>query len=144
MNDQLKPCPFCGEKEDITINHQDYGEDSEHTLEMFSVTCPRCTKTINLQSGSIEDAINEWNCRDDVGYSPQIVNLLLQECEILRVKIQYLQKAHADILRLSQNTVGNINRYECSEGEMKRDMQGRYVLFTDHYFAISFFKSVEK
>ena len=61
---ELKPCPFCGEKEDI-----DYGICTG-TLKGFDyVQCRNCSAEINAihKDGQYISAIQAWNRRADNG-----------------------------------------------------------------------------
>lgn len=61
MSEKLKPCPFCGEKEDI-----DYGIYNG-TLKGFDyVQCQTCGATINdVHKGKYIAAEKLWNTRAD-------------------------------------------------------------------------------
>ena len=59
MNDELKPCPFCGS---VNLSVLDY--ESRHRVE-----CPFCgTRTGNYNSE--QDAIEAWNRRVQPTFTP--------------------------------------------------------------------------
>ena len=57
MDKKLKPCPFCGSKDDLLINDEDY--------EVF-VFCWSC-EARGPEMFSKNDAIEAWNRRADDG-----------------------------------------------------------------------------
>lgn len=48
----LKPCPFCGEKE-----HLDWGVQLSHPNDLYYVQCPKCGMRIVMEE------IETWNRR---------------------------------------------------------------------------------
>lgn len=58
---ELKPCPFCGEKDAIEIDsYKDSGAD------WFFVTCREC-QAQGTVCGTKQDAIDTWNWRTSDG-----------------------------------------------------------------------------
>lgn len=55
MSDELKPCPFCGNKDIQRYNYVN---------EKFRVTCRDCRNTTKDWDG-VDDAIEKWNTRVD-------------------------------------------------------------------------------
>ena len=55
MSEQLKPCPFCGEKAELT----EFGG--------YEVWCSECWGHVCPGSGELSDAVAEWNRRADSG-----------------------------------------------------------------------------
>ena len=53
MSDELKPCPFCGNKDIQRYNYVN---------EKFRVTCRDCRNTTKDWDG-VDDAIEKWNTR---------------------------------------------------------------------------------
>lgn len=59
MNEELKPCPFCGEKQDI-----DYGIMTGTMKEFDYVQCQTCGAEIHaIHKGRYVNAIEAWNRR---------------------------------------------------------------------------------
>jgi len=66
MNEELKPCPFCGS---IEVNNTNYDkgyltEDDDNDGLEFVIVCPDCICSI-LPSSNISIAIERWNKRYD-------------------------------------------------------------------------------
>ena len=61
MPNELKPCPFCGESEDI-----DYGIMSGTMKGFDYVQCQNCGAEINsVHNGEYIEAIEKWNRRTE-------------------------------------------------------------------------------
>lgn len=59
MNEELKPCPFCGEKQDI-----DYGIMTGTMKGFDYVQCQTCGAEIHaIHKGRYVNAIEAWNRR---------------------------------------------------------------------------------
>ena len=52
MTEELKPCPFCGEKE-----HLDWGVQLSYPNDLYYVQCPNCGIRIVMEE------IETWNRR---------------------------------------------------------------------------------
>ena len=60
MNEELKPCPFCGEKQDI-----DYGIMTGTMKGFDYVQCQTCGAEIHaIHKGRYVNAIEAWNRRE--------------------------------------------------------------------------------
>ena len=55
----LKPCPFCGKTAHTTVD--------DETETKFGVKCFSCGGAIDPEYGELNDAINAWNRRVDMG-----------------------------------------------------------------------------
>lgn len=65
MNNKLKPCPFCGEKNNLTYDGL--------LSEIYWIRCGECCAT-GPTKDTMEEAIKEWNSRaepDQVDFSPE-------------------------------------------------------------------------
>ena len=64
MSEKLKPCPFCGEKLEITANaYSSYysGPVWKH-WNWYRVQCPQC-EVQTTEYPTVEEAIEAWNRR---------------------------------------------------------------------------------
>jgi Lar family restriction alleviation protein len=69
MND-LKPCPFCGGKPDVTYSYSSHGMDGSY--KNIVVRCPNCYASMAFAADNFygreidtpDDIINRWNRRD--------------------------------------------------------------------------------
>lgn len=63
LDDELKPCPFCGGKAYINVDHEAV-EDTEKRHWAYTVVCNRCCATSGL-TYLPEKAREAWNWRAD-------------------------------------------------------------------------------
>lgn len=63
MNEELKPCPFCGGKaERITI-----GDDEPNNAGGDVICCTRCQASSHVEFGRKENLVSRWNTRASEG-----------------------------------------------------------------------------
>ena len=62
--DKLKPCPFCGEKNNFKIVDYIEGEDSDEPIAVTKIVCGLCEAQIRGYLTK-EMAIRVWNRRAD-------------------------------------------------------------------------------
>ena len=73
MMEKLKPCPFCGEKAELSSGRFD-GKDTSY------VTCRKCGSCgeffiVNPKYASAEKAIKAWNTRVTIETEPQWIQV---------------------------------------------------------------------
>ena len=63
MNNELKPCPFCGCKKPNIIGCIDFDRTHHVTKNYFYVVCPRCRIQTD-DTDTPEEAVKMWNRQD--------------------------------------------------------------------------------
>ena len=59
---KLKPCPFCGEKENIHIIHNHYLSENKKSVDGFKIECGKCGGGTR-ECYSFKVVSHKWNKR---------------------------------------------------------------------------------